>query len=181
MAGIGYPRAGLGSAATWLALQPAIQDTNLTDTLIADHKRGLLSGQPFDIASSDRQTVKPWFATRLRAGTKGAGPRNTRISARRRQDRRYRGAPTPVLIYRHNEHFISLTALPAQACDASAGFRRRWLFRRGLARRRHRILGYLGHRPGGAFKIPSAFRRPQRNLFRKRTVEAACTRRICGS
>ena len=28
------------------------------------------------------------------------------------------GAPAPVLIYRHNEHFISLTALPTQTASA---------------------------------------------------------------
>jgi anti-sigma factor RsiW len=54
--------AGLGSASTWLALRPAIEDTNLAGTLIADHKRGLLSGQPADVTPSDRHTVKPWFA-----------------------------------------------------------------------------------------------------------------------
>ena len=107
--------AGLGSASTWLALHPSIQDTHLTGTLLADHKRGLLSGQPFDVASSDRHTVKPWFATRFALAPKVvdlaaqgfplAGGRIDVIA----------GAPTPVLIYRHNEHFISLTALPAQA------------------------------------------------------------------
>ena len=114
--------AGLGSTATWLALQPAIQDTNLTDTLIADHKRGLLSGQPFDIASSDRHTVKPWFATRfalapkvLDLATQGFPLAGGRIDV-------IAGAPTPVLIYRHNEHFISLTALPAQAAMPAPAF-----------------------------------------------------------
>src|SRR5664279_4692372 len=31
--------AGLGSASTWLALQPSIQETHLADALITDHKR----------------------------------------------------------------------------------------------------------------------------------------------
>ncbi len=106
--------AGLGSASTWLALRPAMEDTNLVGTLIADHKRGLLSGQPTDVASSDRHTVKPWFASRfalapkvIDLGSQGfplAGGRMDVIA----------GAPVPVLIYRHNEHVISLTALPAQ-------------------------------------------------------------------
>src|ERR1700731_436511 len=46
--------AGLGSASTWLALRPAIEDTNLAGTLVADHKRSLLSGQPSDVAASHR-------------------------------------------------------------------------------------------------------------------------------
>jgi anti-sigma factor RsiW len=106
--------AGLGSASTWLALRTSIPDTQLADTLITDHKRGLLSGQPFDVASSDRHTVKPWFATRFALAPKVvdlaaqgfplAGGRIDVIA----------GAPVPVLIYRHNEHFISLTALPAR-------------------------------------------------------------------
>jgi anti-sigma factor RsiW len=107
--------AGLGSASTWVALRASIQDTNLTGALLAEHKRGLLSGQPFDVASSDRHTVKPWFATRFALAPKVvdlaaqgfplAGGRIDVIA----------GAPAPVLIYRHNEHFISLAALPAQA------------------------------------------------------------------
>jgi anti-sigma factor RsiW len=107
--------AGLGSASTWLALRTSIPDTQLADTLITDHKRGLLSGQPFDVASSDRHTVKPWFATRFALAPKVvdlaaqgfplAGGRIDVIA----------GTPVPVLIYRHNEHFISLTALPARA------------------------------------------------------------------
>jgi anti-sigma factor RsiW len=114
--------AGLGSASTWLALQPTIQDTHLTGTLLADHKRGLLSGQPFDVASSDRHTVKPWFATRFALAPKVmdlaaqgfplAGGRIDVIA----------GAPTPVLIYRHNEHVISLTALPAQTAPSESAF-----------------------------------------------------------
>jgi anti-sigma factor RsiW len=107
--------AGLGSASTWLVLQPSIRDTNLADSLISDHKRGLLSGQPFDVASSDRHTVKPWFATRfalapkvLDLATQGFPLAGGRIDV-------IAGAPVPVLIYRHKEHFISLTALPVQA------------------------------------------------------------------
>jgi hypothetical protein len=38
--------AGLGSASTWLALRASVQDTNLADTLIADHKRGLFLASP---------------------------------------------------------------------------------------------------------------------------------------
>jgi anti-sigma factor RsiW len=116
--GIGRLRGGLGSASTWLALRASVQDTNLADTLIADHKRGLLSGQPFDVASSDRHTVKPWFATRFALAPKvvDLAPQGFPLAGGRIDV--IAGAPAPVLTYRHNEHFISLTALPAQTASA---------------------------------------------------------------
>ena len=114
--------AGLGSASTWLALRPAIQDTNLAGTLVADHKRGLLSGQPADVASSDRHTVKPWFATRFALAPKvvDLGPQGFPLAGGRIDI--IAGAPAPVLVYRHKEHFISLTALPAHGSPPPRAF-----------------------------------------------------------
>lgn len=114
--------AGLGSASTWLALRPAIEDTNLAGTLIADHKRGLLSGRPADVASSDRHMVKPWFATRFALAPRvvDLGPQGFPLAGGRIDI--IAGAPTPVLVYRHKEHFISLTALPAQGSPPAGAF-----------------------------------------------------------
>jgi anti-sigma factor RsiW len=107
--------AGLGSASTWFALRPAIEDTNLAGTLVADHKRGLLSGAPVDVASTDRHTVKPWFATRFALAPKvvDLGPEGFPLAGGRIDI--VAGAPAPVLVYRHKEHFISLTALHARS------------------------------------------------------------------
>jgi anti-sigma factor RsiW len=41
------------------------QRENVASQVVAGHIRGLLAPQPFDIASSDRHTVKPWFTARL--------------------------------------------------------------------------------------------------------------------
>jgi len=114
--------AGFGSASTWLALRPAIEDTNLSGTLIADHKRGLLSGQPADVASSDRHTVKPWFATRFALAPKviDLGPQGFPLGGGRIDV--IAGVPAPVLVYRHSEHFISLTALPARGSPPPQAF-----------------------------------------------------------
>ena len=101
---------------------PPFKRLNLPSTLIADHKRGLLSGQPFDIASSDRHTVKPWFSSRF-----ALAPRVVDLTAQGYPLAGGRidviaGAPRPVLIYRHNEHIISLTALPAVAAPSKPAF-----------------------------------------------------------
>jgi anti-sigma factor RsiW len=114
--------AGLGSASTWLALRPAIEDTNFAGTLVADHKRGLLSGQPADVATSDRHTVKPWFATRFALAPKvvDLGPQGFPLAGGRIDI--VAGAPAPVLVYRHKEHLISLTALPAQGSPPPQAF-----------------------------------------------------------
>jgi anti-sigma factor RsiW len=114
--------AGLGSASTWFALRPAIEDTNLAGTLVADHKRGLLSGAPADVASTDRHTVKPWFATRFALAPKvvDLGPGGFPLAGGRIDI--VAGAPAPVLVYRHKEHFISLTALHAQSSAPPQAF-----------------------------------------------------------
>lgn len=79
---------------------------------IANHIRGLLAPQPFDVASSDRHTVKPWFTTRLpespqvvdlsAAGFTLAGGRVDVIGQQ----------PVATLVYRHAAHLVSLTMLP---------------------------------------------------------------------
>jgi len=91
-----------------------------TPTLVADFARAQIANQPFDIASSDRHTVKPWLAARVAFGGEAvdlaeqgfplAGGR-VDIVAR---------APVATFVYRRREHFIALTELPRRA-QASGG------------------------------------------------------------
>jgi anti-sigma factor RsiW len=122
MAASAIVAAGLGSATTWLTLRGSIEDTKLADTLITDHKRGLLSGQPFDIASSDRHTVKPWFATRFALAPKVLDLASQGFPLAGGRIDIIAGAPVPVLLYRHKEHFISLTALPTRSAPPEPAF-----------------------------------------------------------
>ncbi|MDE3177317.1 MAG: anti-sigma factor, partial [Pseudomonadota bacterium] len=81
-------------------------------TLVAAYQRAALSGQPVDVASSDRHTVKPWLAARAPFGAlapdladDGFPLIGGRIDI---LDRR----PIPTLVYRRREHLISVSELP---------------------------------------------------------------------
>jgi anti-sigma factor RsiW len=80
--------------------------------IVSDHRRALLAAAPFDIASSDRHTVKPWFDSKLAlspqvfdlssAGFPLAGGRVEILD----------GKPIPVLVYKRSAHVISVVAEP---------------------------------------------------------------------
>ena len=104
-----------GSAATWVALGPSgLGSVAVAPQLVASHMRSLMASQPFDVASSDRHTVKPWFNGKL--------PESPRVVDLASQGFPLAGGridvvgltPVPTLVYRHRLHVISLTALPAK-------------------------------------------------------------------
>lgn len=85
---------------------------SIPDTVFEAHIRSLAAPQPFDIASSDRHVVKPWFNGKVgvapsapdlaSAGFPLIGGRVDVVS----------GMTAPVLVYRHDRHIISVTVLP---------------------------------------------------------------------
>jgi len=86
--------------------------------LFASHWRALAATSPVDVVSSDKHTVRPWFA-----GKVAQSPRVTDFADQGfplvggRVD--YVGAArVPVLVYRHDKHLIDVYVLPA---DAPAG------------------------------------------------------------
>jgi len=101
----------LASGATWFALRPDPADTS-ADMIVASHVRALMAPQPFDVASSDRHTVKPWFNGRITEAPRvvdladqGFPLVGGRVDVIGR-------APVATLVYRHRQHLISLTAVP---------------------------------------------------------------------
>lgn len=114
-----------GGAPMWLFNRNQASEQTAA-VIIGNHIRGALAPQSFDVASSDRHTVKPWFATRVaespkvpdlaRAGFALVGGRIDVIGQ----------TPVPTIVYRHAAHIVSVTALPpreAIAADATiAGY-----------------------------------------------------------
>jgi anti-sigma factor RsiW len=84
----------------------------VTAGLVSDFARASIAGQPYDVASSDRHTVKPWLAgrTTVSASIVDLAPQGFPLAGGRVAivDR----IPAPTLVYRHNEHLVAVTELP---------------------------------------------------------------------
>lgn len=100
-----------GSTPMWLIHRDQVSDQTAS-VIIGNHIRGALAPQSFDVASSDRHTVKPWFAARVaespkvpdlaQAGFALVGGRIDVIGQ----------TPVPTIVYKHAAHIVSVTALP---------------------------------------------------------------------
>ena len=87
-------------------------DDDLARDLFVSHWRSLAATSPVDVVSSDRHTVKPWFAGKLAEaplvkdfadqGFALVGGRIDYAGTRR----------MPVLVYRHGQHLIDVFVLP---------------------------------------------------------------------
>lgn len=93
------------------------------EAVAANHRRGVLAPSAFDVASSDRHTVKPWLTARL-----GLSPPVTDLANLGYQLLGGRidvigGTPVPALVYRHNEHLITLSAIPFDGRPAAPSSR----------------------------------------------------------
>ncbi|HKN26832.1 MAG TPA: hypothetical protein VJY34_02685 [Roseiarcus sp.] len=116
MAAIGF---ALGAGLMSLRTQSAAE--SVAQTLVSDFAQAEIAGQPFDVASSDRHTVKPWLGGRTTVsadivdlasqGFPLAGGRVAVVDK----------IPAPTLVYRHNEHLVAVTELPPDAKGARAG------------------------------------------------------------
>jgi anti-sigma factor RsiW len=105
-----------GVAVTRFARPPA--DDQLSRDLFASHWRALAATSPVDVVSSDRHTVRPWFAGKLAQAPlvhdfadQGFPLVGGRID--------YAGSErVPVLVYRHDRHLIDVYVMKD---DASSG------------------------------------------------------------
>jgi anti-sigma factor RsiW len=124
---------GAALAVLLLPLRDSMRTRTLDDALVSAHVRALAKGPLVEVVSSDRHTVKPWFAGRVDFSPKVkdlasrgfplAGGRVEGVSGRR----------AAVLAYQHEKHevdvFVSLASAPSPGVTMSVvrGFRvARW-------------------------------------------------------
>jgi anti-sigma factor RsiW len=100
----------VGAAAT-LALVRSDSGREASRFVVTNHIRALLAPQSFDVASSDRHEIKPWFTSRLPEspqivdlGGDGFTLAGGRVDVLGEQ-------PVATVVYRHGGHIISLTTL----------------------------------------------------------------------
>ena len=115
----------IGAGGTYLTMGPG-PDTTM-DAVVSGHLRSLTAPQPFDIASSNRHVVKPWFNGRTTIAPeapdladKGFPLSGGRIDV-------VNGKTVPTLVYHHDLHVISVTVVPkttdvTTAEEHSAGY-----------------------------------------------------------
>jgi anti-sigma factor RsiW len=104
----------------WMGAFQTLKGERESDELLSGYLRVAMA-QTVDVASSDRHTVKPWFAGRIdysppvydltTAGFPLVGGRVDVVDGRK----------VAVLVYRHNQHWLALTLWPSSSSGSKAG------------------------------------------------------------
>jgi anti-sigma factor RsiW len=100
------------SSSVMVTIERYDRHQDVAHAVVAGHIRSLLAPQPFDVASSDRHTVKPWFTSRL--------PESPQVPDLAAQGFALVGGrvdvvghdPVATIVYKHAAHTVSLTTLP---------------------------------------------------------------------
>jgi anti-sigma factor (TIGR02949 family) len=103
--------AGAVSVLWWHLSATDVTAHRLTSDLFTSHFRALAATSPVDVISSDRHTVKPWFAGKVAQSPlvrdfadQGFALVGGRID--------YVGSRVPVLVYKHGQHLVDVYVFP---------------------------------------------------------------------
>ncbi|MEP6483071.1 MAG: zf-HC2 domain-containing protein [Rudaea sp.] len=115
---IAFGAGGL-SVGTWNATHGNASQ-QLSHDVFASHWRALAATSPVDVVSTDRHTVKPWFAGKVALAplVQDFADRGFPLAGGRID---YVGdARVPVLVYRHGQHIVDVFVLPNDVSIAPA-------------------------------------------------------------
>ena len=99
-------------------------DDDVQSAIVAGFIRGRLSGQTVDVATSDRHTVKPWFAGKIAGATTVVDLKAEGFPLVGGRVDVVGKTPVATLIYQRREHQIAVSELPASRADAASEPRR---------------------------------------------------------
>ncbi|HEY1300036.1 MAG TPA: anti-sigma factor [Stellaceae bacterium] len=113
----------VGSGGTYV-LTGERQENAIANEVIDSHLRSLLAGHLTDVASSDKHTVKPWFAGRTELSPPGVDLAAQGFPLIGGRLDLVAGEPVPALVYRAGKHIINVFVLPEQKGDFGKTVRR---------------------------------------------------------
>lgn len=104
----------LGAGAYGRFGAPPAED-DVQQAIVAGFIRGRLSGQPVDVVTSDRHTVKPWLAGKISGATTVVDLASDGFPLVGGRIDVIGKAPVATLVYQRREHQIALSELPTSA------------------------------------------------------------------
>ncbi len=112
---------GFAVGAGLTSLRTPAGSSDVAQHLVSDFARAEIAGQSFDVASSDRHTVKPWLAAHATISAQIADLAQEGFALEGGRIAVVDRVPAPTLVYRKREHLIAVTELPAAMAGAPGG------------------------------------------------------------